>query len=494
MVINRGTVYEFKKEADEIYDVAVIGAGVIGAFVARELSKYDVSVCLIEKEADVAMGSSKANSGIVHAGYDAVPGSLKAILNVEGNKLMEGVTKELNVPFEKIGSLVVAFSHEEVDVLEQLIKRGSENGVEGLRIISKEELRLLEPALSKEAVTALVAPTAGIVCPYELTIRAAENAVQNGVVPILETQVTGIFYEDDIFIISTNKGKLYSRFVVNVAGLYADNISAMLGDNSFSISPRKGEYLLLDKKQGNMVNHVIFQVPTDKGKGILVTPTVDGNLLIGPNAEDITDKEDVTTTSFGIAEVVKGAQKSVPKTNLNDVITSFSGLRAKPSTGDFIICTSQVNPYFINAAGIESPGLTAAPAIGEYIVNILNTQGLSLKKKMNFDPVCLPFMRTRDMEQKALNELIKKKPQYGRIVCRCEKVTEGEIVESIRRPCGATNLDAVKRRTRAGMGRCQGGFCTPRVVEILSRELGVPMHEVTKLGGNSKILTRKLKL
>ncbi|HHV60721.1 MAG TPA: NAD(P)/FAD-dependent oxidoreductase [Clostridiaceae bacterium] len=482
-----------KTEEAAFYDVVIIGAGVTGAFIARELSKYEASVCLVEKEADVAMGSSKANSAIVHAGYDAEPGSLKARLNVEGNLLMPGVAEELGVPYKNTGSLVVAFSESEAELLGNLMERGRINGVKGLEIIAKDTLQKIEPSISADATAALYAPTAGIVCPYELTIGAVENAVENGVEVKLETEVTGIAFAGDLFEVSTNRGKLFARFVVNAAGLYADKIAGMIGDNSFSIHPRKGEYLLLDKSQGGIVNRVVFQVPNDKGKGILVTPTVDGNLLVGPNAEDIDDKEDAGTTLEGLREVMEKARKSVPGINYREVVTSFSGLRARPTGGDFIIGVSKKNQRFINVAGIESPGLTAAPATGPYVAGILKEQGFALNKKENFNPVRKPAICTRTMKAEELNALIKKDPGFGRIVCRCEKVTEGEIVESIHRPCGAKTLDAVKRRTRAGMGRCQGGFCSPRVVEILSRELGIPMHEVTKMGENSEILAGKLK-
>jgi L-2-hydroxyglutarate oxidase LhgO/ABC-type antimicrobial peptide transport system permease subunit len=386
-----------KTEEAAFYDVVIIGAGVTGAFIARELSKYEASVCLVEKEADVAMGSSKANSAIVHAGYDAEPGSLKARLNVEGNLLMPGVAEELGVPYKNTGSLVVAFSESEAELLGNLMERGRINGVKGLEIIAKDTLQKIEPSISADATAALYAPTAGIVCPYELTIGAVENAVENGVEVKLETEVTGIAFAGDLFEVSTNRGKLFARFVVNAAGLYADKIAGMIGDNSFSIHPRKGEYLLLDKSQGGIVNRVVFQVPNDKGKGILVTPTVDGNLLVGPNAEDIDDKEDAGTTLEGLREVMEKARKSVPGINYREVVTSFSGLRARPTGGDFIIGVSKKNQRFINVAGIESPGLTAAPATGPYVAGILKEQGFALNKKENFNPVRKPAICTRTL-------------------------------------------------------------------------------------------------
>lgn len=475
------------------YDVIIVGAGVVGAFAARELSKYRLKVCLVEKEADAAMGTSKANSSIVHAGYDAEPGTLKAKLNVRGNEIMEGICKELDVPFKRIGSFVLGFEEKDRERLEELKQRGIKNGVKGLQILTRKEIGEKEPNVSPDALYALYAPSAGVVCPYELTIAAVENAVDNGVELQLENKVNNINIENGKFIVSTEKGELNSKFLVNAAGLYADKIAEMLGKHDFSISPRRGEYILFDKNQGKLVNKVLFQLPTDKGKGILVTTTVDGNLLIGPNAEDIDDREDVSTSARGLDEIVLGARKSVPGFNLRETITSFAGLRARPSTGDFIIEASQVNPHLVNAAGIESPGLSAAPAIGEYIVDILRSQGLALVDKKDFNPLRKPVLKFREMDEKELQKVISENPHYGRIVCRCEKVTEGEIIDAIRRSAGARNLDGVKRRTRAGMGRCQGGFCTPRVVEILSRELGIPMEAVTKSGRESKILVGKTK-
>lgn len=476
-----------------VYDIAIIGAGVTGSLIARELSRYNLKVCLVEKEADVAMGTSKANSAIVHAGYDAKPGSLKARLNVHGNKLMGRICKELDVPFKRIGSLVLAFNKEDMEEIHKLYKRGLENDVPDLEVLNKEQVKSMEPNISDQVVGALYAPTGGIVCPYELTLGAAENAVSNGVELKLECEIKDIKVENGQFILVTQHEEIKCKYVINAAGLYADTISAMVGEEGFSIKPRRGQYLLLDKNQGNVVHTVVFQTPSKMGKGILVTPTVDGNLLIGPNAEDIDDKEDISTTDLGLNEVVKGAMKSVPSFNVREVITSFAGLRATPSTGDFIIGESNKVKGFINVAGIESPGLSAAPAIAEYVVDILKSIGVAMVQKKNFNPIRKPVHRFREMNDQQRAELIKKDPRYGRIICRCETVTEGEIVDCINRPAGARNLDGVKRRTRAGMGRCQGGFCAPRVVEILSRELNIPMEEVTKMGGNSRILVGKTK-
>ncbi|MCX7772225.1 MAG: NAD(P)/FAD-dependent oxidoreductase [Clostridia bacterium] len=476
-----------------MYDVVIIGAGVTGAFVARELSRYEVKALVLERCSDVAMGTTKANSAIVHAGYDAKPGTLKAKLNAEGNRLMERVCGELDVPYRKIGSFVVAFDQEEEKVLGALYERGLTNGVNGLSILSGDEARSLEPGLSKEISKVLYAREAGIVCPYELTLGAMENALENGVELRLEQEVQRIEWNGEAFSIKTQNNSFESRYIINAAGLYADTIAHLAGDASFIITPRKGEYLLFDKSQGTLVNKVVFQAPSSKGKGILVTPTVDGNLLAGPTAEDIEDKEDLATSEAGLRVVLQKAMKSVPSIPSNQVITSFAGLRARPSDDDFIVAPSQVNARFIHAAGIESPGLSSAPAIGEYVIGLLEQNGLTIKPKNHFNPVRKGIPRFHSLSPEEKNELIRREPRFGRIVCRCEKITEGEVVASIHRPCGATTLDGVKRRTRSGMGRCQGGFCSPRILEILSRELEIPIDQITKAGGESRILISRTK-
>lgn len=476
-----------------MYDVTIIGAGVVGAFVARELSRYKLKICLLDREMDVAMGTSRANSAIIHAGYDAEPGTRKAELNVMGNMMMEQVCRELKVPFKRIGSLVLCFKEEDIPGLQTLLNKGVQNGVKGLDILSGDEVRRLEKNISKEVKAALLAPSAAIVCPYELTLSAAENAVNNGAGLKLNCSVTGIEFEDGVFRLHTSKGELQSRYVVNAAGVYADNIANMLGDFSFSISARKGEYILYDKKLGDFVQRVIFQLPSEKGKGVLVTPTVDGNLLAGPTAVEVKDKEDVATTAAGQEEVLERARMSVPGLSKRNVIHSFSGLRATPSGHDFVIGPSRVNERFINAAGIESPGLTAAPAIGTKVAEILKDCGLELAEKDNFGPHNSHIGRLFSQDEATINDMIRKDPAFGRIVCRCEKISEGEIISNIHRTIGAVNLDALKRRTRLGMGRCQGGFCTCRAVELLSGELGIPMEEVTKAGAESRLLAGKIK-
>ena len=474
------------------YDVAVIGAGVIGSLIARELSRYSLKIALVEKCNDMAMGTSKANSAIVHAGFDAKPGSLKAKFNVEGTALMPELCKTLSVPFKPVGSLVVAFSDEEVETLGELLERGKTNGVPGLEVYDKAKLKEAEPFISDEAKAALWAPTAGIVCPYELTIAAAENAVVNGAEFIRNFEVKKIDSDSNGFVISDGEKEITAKYIVNAAGVYCDEIAALIGDNSIHTTPRKGEYMLCDKSVGHLANHTIFQCPSKMGKGILVTPTVDGNLLLGPSAIDIDDKSDVTTLADTLAGVLETAKKSVPCLTTREVITSFAGLRAHCDRNDFIIEPSEKNAQFINVAGIESPGLSSAPAIAVYVKDMILSV-LPAEEKEDFIASREEPVRFRHMSNEERKTLIEKNPAYGRIICRCETITEGEILDAINAPAGARDVDGVKRRTRAGMGRCQGGFCGSKVVELLARELGVEINEITKFGGNSKILYDRTK-
>ena len=474
------------------YDVAVVGAGVIGSLIARELSRYNIKIALVEKCNDMAMGTSKANSAIVHAGFDAKPGSLKAKLNVEGTALMPELCKKLSVPFKPVGSLVVAFSDEETETLNELLERGRINGVPGLEIYDSEKLRTAEPNISDEAKAALWAPSAGIVCPYELTIAAAENAVVNGVDFIRNFEVKEINYSDGSFSVSDGENIINTDYIINAAGVYCDEIASLIGDNSIHTTPRKGEYMLCDKSVGKLANHTIFQCPSKMGKGILVTPTVDGNLLLGPSALDIEDKNDVSTTSDTLSEILEIAKKSVPSLTTREVITSFAGLRAHCSKNDFIIEPSEKNEQFINVAGIESPGLSSAPAIALYVKNIMLSK-INAEAKSDFVEDREEPVRFRHMTNEERKALIEKNPSYGRIICRCETITEGEILDAIHAPAGARDVDGVKRRTRAGMGRCQGGFCGSKVVELLAKELGVEINEITKCGGKSKILYERTK-
>lgn len=478
-----------------MYDVIIIGGGVTGSSIARELSKYKIKVVVIEKEDDVAAGgASKANSAILHAGYDPAPGTLKAKLNVKGNEMYDELCSDLDVPIKRIGSLVAAFSEEEVKSIYKLFDRGIKNGVKQISILSKDMVKEIEPNINDTVVAALYAKTAGIICPYGYTIAAAENAAQNGVEFVFNSEVIAIDKEDNVFKVKTQNEEFYGKYIINAAGLYSDVINNMISEKNFLVHPRKGEYLILDKDQGYLANTVIFQVPTKMGKGILVSPTVDGNLLIGPTSEDIDDKEFRATTRDGLNKAITGAKKSVDKFDVKKTITQFTGVRSVPDSDgeDFIIGESDIKG-FINVAGIESPGFTAAPAIAEMVADILRDSGLNLIEKSDFNPKRKPVIRFNDLSDEEKNELIRQNPAYGKIICRCETVTEGEIIDVIKRPIGAKSLDGVKRRVRAGMGRCQGGFCGPRVLEILSRELDISPLEVTKHGGNSNVLCANLK-
>ena len=474
-----------------MYDVLIIGAGVIGGMVARTLAKYDLKICILEKENDVAMGATKANSAIVHAGFDAKEGSLKARLNIKGSAMMESVCKELGVKYKNNGSLVIGFNDEDRATIEELKKRGDKGGVPALRILEKDELLALEPNLSQNVTCALYAPSGAIVCPYELTVAAIGNAMDNGAELICNFPVTDIEKIDGGFMVKSGEKSVSSRYVINCAGLFSDKIAAMVGDESFSVHPRRGEYILLDKECGGILNHTVFRTPSKMGKGILVSPTVDGNLLLGPTSVDIEDKDDKTTTAEGFQKIIKEANENVNGLDIRKTITSFCGLRAVGSTGDFII-NSPV-PHFINAAGIESPGLSASPAIAMYIESLLRELGLMLNEKSDYEPTRPAMHRFREASIQEKNEIIKKDRAYGKIVCRCETVTEGEILEAIRRNPKPRDLDGVKRRTRAQMGRCQGGFCGPYIVELLAREQNIPFEDVTKSGGNSYINLGKTK-
>ena len=474
------------------YDVVVIGAGVVGALISLELSKKDIRVAILDKCNDVAMGTTKANSAIVHGGFDAANGTLKAKLNVRGTALMPQLCADLAVPYRNNGSLVLAFSEEEMEHVHTLYERGQKNGVPRLSVIDKAAVKAMEPHVSDEVVGALLSETAGIVCPYELTIAATEVAVTNGVEFLRNCAVESIQDNNDGFVLSTTCGEIEAAYVINAAGVHADDVARMIGDDSISIIARKGEYYLLDKSYGYIADHTLFQCPTKMGKGVLVTPTVDGNLLIGPSALDVEDKDDVDTTAEGLSFILEKAKKTVPELNTRGAITSFAGMRAHPVTDDFIIGFSEKNDRFLNVAGIESPGLSAAPAIAEMVRDLL-TEKAALSEKAQYKTKRTPPVRFRHMSKAEREALIAKNKAYGRVICRCETITEGEILDAIHAPAGARDVDGVKRRTRAGMGRCQGGFCGSKVVEILARELNVPMNDITKFGGASKILFDKTK-
>ncbi len=473
-----------------MYDAVIIGAGVIGCAIARELARYKVSACVIEKEEDVCCGTSKANSAIVHAGHDAANGSLKAKLNVEGNALMETWSKELDFPFERNGSLILCMEEEGLPALNELKLRGDNNGVPGLEILDHDQVLAMEPNLTDNVVAALYAPTGGIVCPFNLTIALAENAYTNGIEFKLNTEVTDIRRNGEGFVVETSNGPVESKVVINAAGVYADQFHNMICEEQIHITARKGEYCLLDKSVGDYVAKTIFQLPNKMGKGVLVTPTVHGNLLVGPTASDIENKEGTNTTREGLDFLVEKASLSVKNLPMRQVITSFAGLRAHEDHDEFIIGESA--PGFFDAAGIESPGLTSAPAIGVMLAGLVADK-LSLETNTEFEPCRKGIANPQEMTKEERAALIKENPAYGNIICRCEMISEGEILDAIHRPLGARSLDGVKRRTRAGMGRCQAGFCSPRTMEILEREVPMNMMDITKSGNGANIVIGKNK-
>ncbi|MCR5321731.1 MAG: NAD(P)/FAD-dependent oxidoreductase [Lachnospiraceae bacterium] len=473
-------------------DVAIIGAGVTGCAIARELSRYSLDICVIESCEDVCCGTSKANSAIIHAGYDAAAGSLKARFNVEGNKMMDKLSEELDIHFKRIGSLVVMFEDDDRAKLEELYDRGIKNGVEGLRIVEKDELRKLEPNIAEDAVAALYAPSAGIVCPFGMTIAYAENAYDNGVRFIFNTKVTGISKKDGAYEITACDEKdkevnFTAKAVINAAGVYADEIHNMVSRIKYDIKARRGCYFLLDKSAGDFTKHVVFTLPSKMGKGILTAPTVHGNLIVGPDALDTDDKESTCTTSEELDNVRANVNRNFKNPPMKSVITSFAGLRAHEKNGDFIIGECADAENFFDCVGIESPGLSAAPAIGVYMAEMAAAR-LNAKKKENFISTRKGIVETSKLSFDERNELIAKDPAYGNIICRCEGISEGEIIDSIKRSVGATTLDGVKRRVRAGMGRCQAGFCSPRTMDIIARELGIPLKDVRKSGPDSLMI------
>ena len=470
-----------------MYDVIIIGAGVTGCAVARYLSRYQGSALVLERAEDVCCGTSKANSAIIHAGFDAAHGSLMAKMNVQGSRMVPGLAKELDFPFRRNGSLVVCMSEEDMHRLLALYENGVKNGVEGLEIVDAQRLHELEPNVSKNAVAALWAPTGGIVCPFNMTIALAENANANGVDFRFNTKVTGFTRGEEGWTVHTEQGDFRTRYVVNAAGVYADVLHNMVSARKLHITPRRGDYCLLDRQVGDFVSHTVFQLPGKLGKGVLVSPTVHGNIIVGPTAIDIEDRDGTNTTAAGLEELIAKAGISVDNLPIRQTITSFAGLRAHEDHHEFVIGEAEDAPGFVDCAGIESPGLTSAPAIGLTVAELLREK-LGLREKEHFVATRKGLLDPKSLTWDAYQALIRENPAYGQIICRCEQVTEGEIIEAIRRPLGARSLDGVKRRTRAGMGRCQAGFCSPRVMEILARELGVSQAEITKCGGASRLI------
>lgn len=471
-----------------MYDICIIGAGVVGANIARELAKYKLRVCLVEKEEDVSCGASKANSGIVHGGYSDEPGTLKAELCVKGNRMYEQLNKELHFGYRETGSVVLAFRDEDCATLEKLYRYGIENGVGGLAIIDGDRVREIEPYVSKDVIGALYCANAGVTSPYEFVIALVENAITNGVELKLNTAVVGIEKNDGYFKIATNKEEIQAAYVINAAGVYSDKVASMVGIDEYHITPRRGQYVLLDKEQNYLANSVIFQVPSKLGKGILVTTTYHGNLMVGPNAEEISDKDDVSTTEEVLEYIVKTARISVPGFDMKKAITSFAGNRPVSNKKDWVIEESSAVQGFVNLVGIDSPGLTSSPAIALKVIEILKKAGLELTPKSNFQPSRQPIIKVKD---KNFNGDINASNPEEHIICRCEQVTEAEIVDALHRNIAIKSVDAIKRRTRAGMGTCQSGFCRSRVKAIIARELHIPIEEVTQRGKDSPGLQQR---
>lgn len=472
------------------YDAAIIGGGVTGCAIARELSRYQLKICVIEREEDVCSGTSKSNSAIVHAGYDAEPGSLKAKFNTEGNHLMGELSEKLDFSFVRNGSLVLCFSEDDRPALNALYEKGIENGVPQLTILTGDEVRAMEPSVSETVTSALYAPTGGIVCPFGLTIALAENACDNGTDFLFETEIEQIKKTDSGYDLISRDKIIHASYVVNAAGVYSDVIHNMVSENKLHIIPRKGDYCLLDKEAGNLVSHTIFQLPGKMGKGILVTPTVHGNLLTGPTAVNVPDREETATSAKELADIIEKAAWGVNNVPFRQVITSFSGLRAHEEGDDFVVGEAEDADGFFDAAGMESPGLSSAPAVGVYLAELI-AQKANVQKKEDFIETRKGIVNPQKLTLEERAELIKNDPRYGTIICRCEGVSEGEIADAINRTLGAVSVDGIKRRVRAGMGRCQSGFCIPKTMEILARETGKRMEDICKNRSGSNLLTGK---
>ena len=470
-------------------DVLIIGCGVVGAAVAYSLAKYDLDIVILEKENDVAMGATRANSAIIHAGFDPKEGTLMARLNVEGCRMAKELCEKLDVPYKNNGSLVISFSEDEDEAVGKLYRRGVANGVPGLRIVEREELHKMEPGLAPEARKALYAPSAGIVSPWDYALAMAQVAVRNGAQLHLSTAVRGLEKTENGWRVVTDKGGFEAKYVINCAGVHSAEVHDLAAPHAFEIIPCKGQYFLMDKSEGAKFTHTLFQCPSKVGKGVLVSPTVHGNLIVGPDAVNIEDAEDTSTTAEQLAFVKSAAAKTTAGIDYRNQVRNFAGVRANTAGDDFIIGFAA--PRFVDCAGIKSPGLTAAPAIGEYVVGLLKEDGLFMPVRCGFEDG-RRVVRIKELSAEEKNRAIAKNPLYGRVICRCESITEGEIVDAIRSPIPAHTVDGVKRRTNAGMGRCQGGFCGPRVVEILARELGCDQLDILKDRDGSYILSSKM--
>lgn len=475
-----------------MYDIIIIGAGVVGAMIARKLSRYNLSVCVLEKENDVGNVTSNANSAIVHSGYDPVPGTLKAKLNVLGNSMFDEIAENLDVHFYRKGSLTVAVSDEQMQMLHDLEKRSQENGVP-VQILNKEEVLAMEPNINPEVKGALFAPTAGIVDPFNLVVHTMENAVDNGVKLFVNQEVKDIKYLNDEFVVKTQDKEYHAKVVINAAGLYSDKIASMIEPIDWSITVRKGEYFVLDHYKVGLVNHTIFPLPTAKGKGVLVSMTSSNNYIVGPSSEPIPDKDDVSTDAYTLGEIRRQATELVPSIPFSQVIRVFAGDRPTPSTHDFVINTAKCNDHFINCGGIESPGLASSPAIAEYVFDNFVSKLFNLEEKKDYNPKIKKYHRLNEMSEEQRNQLIKENPDYGKIICSCEKVSLGEIKELLDRSVPPTTVKGVKRRCRAGFGKCQGGFCSPMVTLILADHYKVSPLDIKWDKENSPILVEEVK-
>ena len=475
-----------------MYDVIILGCGVVGAAAAYHLARYPLDVAVLEAQNDVANGTTKANSAIIHAGYDPEPGTLMAQLNVEGNRMAGDICQKLQVPFARVGSLVLAFDEGDLQTLRTLYHRGIQNGVPGLELLDAAQVRQTEPNLSGEVVGALYAPTAGIVDPWQYALAMAEVAVVNGVTLHCSAPATAITPVEGGYAVTTPKGVFEGKYILNATGVFSDQVHRLLEEPDYAITPNRGEYYLLDKSQGHQVSHVVFQCPNEKGKGVLVTPTIHGNLLVGPNAQLVADRHDLGNTAQGLAFVREQALRSVPGLNFGENIRNFAGLRANSTRSDFILEESQTHPGFFDLAGIKSPGLAASAAIGKWACDrILEKEPHPGAKPDFVDQRSHVMFQHLSPQEK--NALIARDPRYGRVICRCETVTEGEIVDALHAPIPPYTINGVKRRCNAGMGRCQGGFCAPRVQAIIARELGLDPCEVLLDQEGSYLLTGETK-
>jgi glycerol-3-phosphate dehydrogenase len=485
-----------KSMKDKQYDYIIIGAGIIGCMIARFLSRYKLDILLIEKEYDIGTQASAANSSIIHSGHDPEPGTLKAKLNIKGNLMWEDLSKELSIPFKKTGSYVVAIGEEELKTVKALYERAILNGVPGIKILKKNEILYREPKINPEVTGALMTPTAGVIDTFAAVIASCENAITNGVKLLLNTKFENfIFDKHKIIGITTNKGNFYSRWVINAAGLYCDEVMHKANiRNDYTVKPVRGEYLIYDASKVE-INTVLYPIPTEKGKGTLVTTTTHGNVMIGPNAKPVDSKESNETSYEGLTEIAKNAKKIIPSLDLKNVIALFAGIRAKGNNEDkdFIIEIPQNIKGLVNLGTIESPGLASSPAIAKHVIMLLKENGEIFKKKKDWNPIRKAKPYIKDLSHKERKKIIKKNPLYGRIICRCEEITEGEIIDAIHSPVPALTYNAVKRRTWLGTGRCQGSFDYPKIIEILSRELKVPITEITKSGEGSWFIKNYLK-